>query len=267
MKVAARKALNCLDLTSLNESDTAESITELCIKSQTIYGPPAALCVYSQHLQTCVQYFKEKCLPAPKLATVVNFPKGDSSLEIVQDEIKTAFENGADEIDLVLNYKSLLEATEVTLPKVQEELSSFLSICQENITKLSPTAKLKVIIESGELQQKDMKLVEVAASLAIEAGADFVKTSTGKVKLNATLEATEIILNTISKSGKNVGFKAAGGIRSVADAEKYIKLAEKTLGDNYVKPERFRFGASSVLKSILSVLSNKEDTVDKSGNY
>ena len=111
---------------------------------------------------------------------------------------------------------------------------------------------LKVIIESGELTDE---LITKASQLAIDGGADFVKTSTGKVAVNATLAATEIILTAIKASGKNVGFKAAGGVRTVADAAQYLALAESIMGEAYIKPKLFRFGASGLLSDVYATLN------------
>ena len=112
--------------------------------------------------------------------------------------------------------------------------------------------QLKVIIESGELTNE---LIATATKLAIEGGADFVKTSTGKVAVNATLAATKVILETIKASDKKVGFKAAGGVRTVTDAAEYLALAESIMGEAYLQPDLFRFGASGLLSDVYMILN------------
>jgi deoxyribose-phosphate aldolase len=123
----------------------------------------------------------------------------------------------------------------------------------EAVRAACPQACLKVILETGEL--KDSALIRRASELAIAGGADFIKTSTGKVAVNATLEAADIMLQAIRDSRKRVGFKPAGGIGSVADADLYLRLAETIMGPNWIMPSTFRFGASSLLDDILGVLS------------
>ena len=120
--------------------------------------------------------------------------------------------------------------------------------------KICANKTLKVIIESGEL--KTPELIKTASQISIDNGADFIKTSTGKVAVNATLNATEIMLNEIKLSGKACGFKAAGGIRSVIDAIKYLELTEKIMGVNWINANNFRFGASSLLDDVLAILNN-----------
>ncbi len=122
---------------------------------------------------------------------------------------------------------------------------------------------LKVIIETGEL--KDVALIGRASELAIEAGADFIKTSTGKVAVNATLEAADIMLRSIRQSGGKVGFKPAGGIGSVADASLYLRLAETIMAPDWAMPSTFRFGASGLLDDILVVLSGGQSSGAASG--
>ena len=125
-------------------------------------------------------------------------------------------------------------------------------------------ARLKVIIESGEL--KDPVLIKRASEIAIEGGADFIKTSTGKVETNATLEAAEIMLKAIKDSGKEVGFKAAGGVKTAEDAAAYLALASDIMGPHWITPEHFRFGASSLLGNLIATLRG-ESIVNAEGDY
>ena len=122
---------------------------------------------------------------------------------------------------------------------------------------------LKIIIESGEL--KTSKLIEEASIISIENGADFIKTSTGKVSINATLEATEIMLQVIKQYGGECGFKVAGGIKTVAEATKYLELTQKILGESYINSHTFRFGASSLLNNVLNILNGATHKTSKNG--
>jgi deoxyribose-phosphate aldolase len=130
-------------------------------------------------------------------------------------------------------------------------------ICGDKVT-------LKVIIESGEL--KTPELIKTASEICINAGADFIKTSTGKVPVNATLEATRVMLEAIKESGRNVGFKAAGGVKDAQTADDYMQLAVSIMGDNWVDSTHFRFGASSLLGALLSEL-NLADKATETGGY
>src|SRR5690606_25242621 len=143
---------------------------------------------------------------AVKIATVVNFPSGDLAVEAVLAETKQAIADGADEIDLVIPYRAFLAGNAAA---VSEMVAAVKAAC-------TPPVRLKTILETGEI--KDAALIRKASDLAIAAGSDFIKTSTGKVFVNATLPAAEIMLTAIRDSGKPVGFKPAGGVRTVADA-------------------------------------------------
>ena len=123
---------------------------------------------------------------------------------------------------------------------------------------------LKVILETGKL--KEPKLIAKAATIAMDAGAHFIKTSTGKVKVNATLEAAEVMLETIKTVNPTVGFKAAGGVKDAKTAKKYLELAEKIMGESWIDRRHFRFGASSLLGNLLETLGYKTETKQK-GDY
>ncbi|MEQ5876685.1 MULTISPECIES: deoxyribose-phosphate aldolase [unclassified Pseudoalteromonas] len=242
MQTSAAQAVALMDLTTLNDSDTTETINNLVASIEPKLGIPAAVCVYSQFVSDAKLALAERELQQVKVATVTNFPSGEQSLEQVINETLFAIERGADEIDLVIPYKALIAGDE---RKVFEYVKASKEAC-------SNKAQLKVIIESGELSDD---LISTATKLAIEGGADFVKTSTGKVAVNATLAATDIMLNTIKASGKKIGFKAAGGVRTVTDAAEYLALAESIMGEAYLQPELFRFGASGLLKDVYATLN------------
>ncbi|MAD05625.1 MAG: deoxyribose-phosphate aldolase [Pseudoalteromonas sp.] len=242
MQTSAAQAVALMDLTTLNDSDTTETINNLVASIEPKLGIPAAVCVYSQFVSDAKLALAERELQQVKVATVTNFPSGEQPLQQVINETLFAIERGADEIDLVIPYKALIAGDE---RKVSEYVKASKEAC-------SNKAQLKVIIESGELSDD---LISTATKLAIEGGADFVKTSTGKVTVNATLAATDTMLNTIKASGKKIGFKAAGGVRTVTDAAEYLALAESIMGEAYLQPELFRFGASGLLKDVYATLN------------
>lgn len=237
---AAAFALSLLDLTNLREDCDNAAIENLCLRAQTPYGNSAAICIWPRFIAHARSILGSG--HPVRIATVVNFPSGDLAVSEVVAETKKAVEDGADEIDLVIPYKALIAGDEAAVTTMVEAVRA-----------ACPQSTLKVILETGEL--KDKALVSRASELAIAAGADFIKTSTGKVQVNATLEASDIMLRAIRESKAKVGFKPAGGISTVADADLYLRLAESIMGQNWVMPSTFRFGASSLLDDILAVLS------------
>lgn len=240
----AALAVQLMDLTSLNTDDTAATIQELVASIKANLGTPAAVCVYSEFVDDAKLALAARELSHVKVATVTNFPSGNSELSEVINETLIAIERGADEIDLVLPYQALIAGDEAT---ALEYVRASKECCPEHV-------QLKVIIESGEL--KTPALIKQATELAIAGGADFVKTSTGKVAINATLDATAEILRTIKASQSNVGFKAAGGVKTVVDASNYLRLAKDIMGEAYLQPATFRFGASSLLADVYAVLND-----------
>ncbi|RTL43365.1 MAG: deoxyribose-phosphate aldolase [Burkholderiales bacterium] len=244
LKAAARTALACLDLTSLNDGDTAADIDALCRRAQTAHGPVAAVCVWRRFVAQA-----RAALPASiKVAAVANFPDGALDVARALSDVADIAQAGGDEVDVVLPYRALLadQATEV---------AEFLT----EVRFASRPLTLKVIIESGELASVDR--IAQATRLALAAGADFVKTSTGKTKVGATPEAAAVMLKEIQASGlPAAGFKASGGVRSVADAAGYIAQTEAALGAAALNPQRLRFGASGLLTDIEAVLAGAAST-------
>ncbi|MDM4765521.1 deoxyribose-phosphate aldolase [Pelomonas sp. SE-A7] len=236
---AARQALACLDLTSLNDGDTAADIEALCRRAQTAHGPVAAVCVWPRFVAQA-----RSLLPKTiKVAAVADFPDGALDVPRALADVEAIAQAGGDEVDVVLPYKALI-AGQVT------EVAEFLA----EVRHASRPLTLKVIIESGEL--KTPELIAQATRLSLAAGADFIKTSTGKSAVSATLDAARVMLQEIKASGlANAGFKASGGIRTVADAAAYLALAAEKLGAEAVQPGRFRFGASGLLNDIEAQLS------------
>ncbi len=248
IKAAARTALACLDLTSLNDADTAAEVEALCKRAQTAHGPVAAVCVWPRFVAQA-----RAVLPvAIKVAAVANFPDGSLDVQRALADVAEIAQAGGDEVDVVLPYRALIagQATEV---------AEFLS----EVRFASRPLTLKVIIESGELATPER--IAQATRLALAAGADFIKTSTGKTKVGATPEAAATMLKEIKTSGLSAaGFKASGGVRSVADAACYIAQAEAALGAAALNPQRLRFGASGLLTDIESVLSGADSVATTS---
>lgn len=242
---SARRALPLLDLTSLNETDTAASIVRLCRRASSPVGHVAAVCVWPRHVTVARQGLDEAGLCGQvKVATVINFPTGNDNPVPVLEELASALASGADEIDLVFPYRALMAGDR----RAGERL---VARCRDALDGQC----LKVILETGVLE--DASLIRSAAEIAIEAGADFLKTSTGKVKVNATLGAARIMLEAIRDSGQAVGFKAAGGIRTTGEAAAYMDLATEIVGAAWLSPERFRFGASGLLDDLLRTLGEE----------
>ena len=249
LKNYAQQTLGLIDLTTLNDNDTDEIVIELCKKAQTEFGLVPAICIFRQFIPTAKKYFADNNLPV-KIATVTNFPHGSDNLELALQETVEAIALGADEVDIVFPYKSLMAGNEAI---GAEMIGKAKQICGDKI--------LKVIIESGEL--KTPELIKLASEIAINNGADFIKTSTGKVAVNATLEATKIMLETIKASGKACAFKAAGGVRLVSEARDYLDLTSQIMGNAWINSNNLRFGAASLLGDVINVLNDKESTLNK----
>lgn len=242
----ARRALGLIDLTDLNANSSDQAVAALCAKAQTPFGKTAAICIWPRFVKGAKPLLNGTGI---KIATVVNFPHGDDDTAPVVMETEKAIKDGASEIDLVFPYRTFKKGSHEL---AGEQIAIIASVCRGR-------ALLKVILETGEL--KDQSLVKSASELAIAEGADFIKTSTGKVPVNATLAAAETMLNVIKSSGRrDVGFKPAGGIRTVADAEKYLDLADRIMGPDWATPATFRFGASGLLDDCLAALSGKAST-------
>ena len=246
------KIISLIDLTNLNDNCDDAAIETLCAQASTSVGTVAALCVWPSFVLKA-----RKCLGenSPiKIATVVNFPNGDDRVEVTCDSIEAALNDGAGEIDYVLPYAELKNGNN---DKVSSEIYTIRN-------RIPPSVKLKVILETGVLADND--LIRTAASIAIDQGADFIKTSTGKVPINATVKAADVMLNAIRVSQQNVGFKAAGGIRTVEDANQYLNLADTLLGQDWINSTHFRFGASSLLQDALNKLDITPSATSRNGN-
>jgi len=252
-KETAAVALSLLDLTNLKDDCTEAQIDALCARAQTPYGNTAAICIWPRFVARARAVLGTG--HPVRIATVVNFPSGDMEVADVAAETREAIADGADEIDLVIPYRKFMTGSGKA---VTDMVAAVRAECKDPIL-------LKVILETGEI--KDAALIRRASELAIEAGADFIKTSTGKVTVNATLEAADIMLRVIRQSGRKVGFKPAGGIGSVADVALYLSLAETIMAPDWPMPSTFRFGASGLLDDILAVLSGTQSAPAAASSY
>lgn len=255
LQTYSKKALGLIDLTSLNLDDTDADIVQLCHQALTEYGHVAAVCVYPKFVGLARRTLDELDLNDVKVATVTNFPSGTLDIQTVLQETESAIGDGADEIDVVLPYSDFIKGN---LEHCEQILTESKQACADHTV-------LKVIIESGMLD--DVATINAASEFAIDCGADFIKTSTGKVKINATLESAEAMLTAIKNNGAQVGFKAAGGIKTSEDAMAYIKQAESLMGPDWVSARNYRFGASSLLGNLVSTLSGDHTQNNPSSEY
>lgn len=229
-----------LDVTRLDEQDQHEQLHNWLTQLPVLPVPVAAFCVYPAFLTLTRDFIAKQAQPIA-LATVVNFPSGDEPLPVVVAQINTAIQQGATEIDCVLPYKALLRQ-EVQM------VTDFLAA----VRTASQGVCLKIIIESGELQQQ--ALIQQAAMLVIDSGADFIKTSTGKVPVGVTRDAAVTILTCIAQARRAVGFKASGGVRAVAQALELVDLYEEITGKTAVNTG-LRIGASALVSELHQQLS------------
>ncbi len=255
LKTAALRALKLMDLTTLNDNDTDEKVIALCHDAKSAVGNTAAICIYPRFIPIAKKTLREQGTPEIRIATVTNFPHGNDDIDIAVAETKAAVAYGADEVDVVFPYRALIAGDE----KVGFDLvKQCKNACGEHVL-------LKVIIETGEL--KEEHLIKKASQICIEAGADFIKTSTGKVPVNATPEYSRMMLEVIRDMGvsKTVGFKPAGGVRTAEDAAAYLAMADEILGNDWVDARHYRFGASSLLTNLLNTLEVSDKLADGTG--
>ncbi|HLU73125.1 MAG TPA: deoxyribose-phosphate aldolase [Nonomuraea sp.] len=236
-------AIGMVDLTTLEGADTPGKVRALCTKARHPgegAPPVAAVCVYPDLVHVAARELTGSGVKVASVATA--FPSGRSSLEVKVSETELAVAAGADEIDMVIDRGAFLAGDYL---KVYEEIAAVKEACGE--------AHLKVILETGELATYDN--VRRASWLAMLAGGDFIKTSTGKVSPAATLPVTLIMLEAVrdfrDATGRQVGVKPAGGIRTTKDAIKHLVLVNETAGDDWLSPDWFRLGASSLLNDLL----------------
>lgn len=244
-KELALQVFSCIDNTTLNATDTDASVEAFC-RHTLAFAPlqVAAVCVYPRFVAAAKHALQGSGIRVASVAGA--FPHGQLPLELKVEEVKYAIGQGADEIDMVLSRGVLLAGDDDT---VVREVQAMKEACQGRT--------LKVILETCELPSPT--LVAHASQLAIDGGADFIKTSTGKGTAGATPQAAEtmlyVIAENVKKSGKKVGFKAAGGISTPEEALVYANLAKKILGEDFVKNQIFRIGASRLTDRLFSFLT------------
>jgi deoxyribose-phosphate aldolase len=226
----SQKIYSLLDLTNLSDQSSSDSIRELC--EQAVLHKVAAVCLYKENLAICRENIST--VENIKLATVCNFPAGTANLENILAEIALSQDLGAEEIDVVMPYH-LLSAGDVIV--LEKHIAAYRKACSKT---------LKVIIESGKLSAAN---IAIAANICIANGVDFIKTSTGKVEVGATLEAARIIAQAIKDhdAERTTGIKLSGGVRTLQQALEYINLITAILGDAWISPQHVRFGASKLL--------------------
>ncbi|RED14265.1 deoxyribose-phosphate aldolase [Pontivivens insulae] len=243
LKAAAKLAISCLDLTNLNDDCTEEDVRELCARARTPHGNTAAVCLWPRFVPVAKEALAGSGI---RIATVVNFPGGMDEVDDVLDLTEQAVRDGADEIDMVIPY-----------PKLIEGHAGDVSSLVRRIRKAGDGALVKSILETGMLANADT--VRAACKAALDGGAHFLKTSTGKVPVNATPTSARLLLEAIRDNGDpSIGFKPAGGVKTTEDARDYINLANEIMGDGWATPQTFRLGASGVLTALLATLNDAD---------
>ena len=241
-----------MDLTTLEGKDTPGKVRALCRKaltpldSDSSIGPCAAICVYPNFVTVAKRALAGSNVKVASVATA--FPSGQSPLEIKLEDVRRAVEFGADEIDMVIDRGAMLSGD---YAKVYDEIAATKEACGP--------AHLKVILETGELGSYDV--VRKASEIGIAAGGDFIKTSTGKIVPAATPAVTLVMLEAIRDhfyaTGRRIGMKPAGGVRTAKQALHYLVIVKETLGDAWLTPDLFRFGASALLNDVLMQLEKE----------
>jgi deoxyribose-phosphate aldolase len=255
-------AIRCMDLTTLEGADTPGKVAALAAKAvRPLPGDDsipavAALCVYPTMVAPAVAHLRGTGVRVASVATA--FPSGQSFTDVKLAEVREAVAAGADEVDMVIDRGAFLSGD---LEKVYEEIRAVKKACGD--------AHLKVILETGELGTYDN--VRHASILAMAAGADFVKTSTGKVQPAATLPVSLVMMEAIRdfhrETGRPVGFKPAGGIRTARQAIAYLVVLWETLGQDWMTPDRFRLGASTLLNDVLMQVVKERTGAYQSEDY
>lgn len=250
----AARALACLDLTSLNLDDTPARIDALCERALSpapdIEIHPAAVCIYPRFVAQAKGRLRNSDIA---VAAVTNFPLGTTSTDEVVSEVEQMLADGADEIDAVFPFRAYLAGAETSAGELVRRIAE---TCHDGPRR----AILKVILETGVLHHPST--IKAAAEVAVANGADFLKTSTGKLEPAATPQAASVLLDAIvdaRASGRQIGLKVAGGVKTVADAAVYLDLADQRLQPNGAEPKNFRFGASGLLNDIVAVLGSSHE--------
>lgn len=261
-KQALRLALSMIDLTTLEGKDSPGKVRQLCRKARMPHADDpslpsvAAVCVYPSMVATAKEALSGTDIHVASVAT--SFPSGMATLEQKLEETRFVVSEGADEVDMVISRGKFLAGG---YHEVFDEIAAVKEACG--------SAHLKVILETGELQT--LENVRKASDIAMHAGADFIKTSTGKVSPAATQPVTLVMLEAIRdfyyETGTMVGMKPAGGIRKAKQALQYLVLVKETLGAYWLTPEWFRFGASSLTNDLLMQIVKQDTSIYQSANY
>lgn len=257
-------ALNMIDLTTLEGKDTEGKVKQMCYKAMHPHlalpdlPSTAAVCVYPTMVKTAKDALKGSSVKVASVSTA--FPSGNSTMQIKLLDTKFALDNGADEIDMVISRGEFLKGN---YNFVYDEIAAIKDLTHKY------NARLKVIFETGEISTLDN--VRKASDIAIYAGADFIKTSTGKIGVAATMPVTLVMLDAIKdyyfKTGIMVGMKPAGGISSAKGALQYLVMLHETLGNAWLDNKWFRFGASSLANDIILQLEKEVRGVYFSKDY
>jgi deoxyribose-phosphate aldolase len=262
-KLAGLKmVVSMMDLTTLEGKDTPGKVAYLCRKAiqpaDPRFGVPhcAAVCVYPNLVRAARLFVGDSGVHVASVATA--FPSGQSALRVKLDDVRFAVAEGADEIDMVID-RGAFHSGEYA--KVSDEIAAVKEACG--------AAHLKVILETGELGSYDQ--VRIASDIAMRAGADFIKTSTGKVAPAATLPVTLVMLEAIRDyfyaTGRRIGMKPAGGIRAAKESLAYLVMLAETLGDDWLTPDLFRFGASTLANDVIMQIAKLADGRYQGSDY
>ncbi len=248
----AERVLQSMDLTSLGDADTESTVDNLCRRAlEDAGGRVAAVCVWPHFVARATRYLDRTTV---RVAGVANFPDGGSDIVAALKDIEVVLESGGDEVDVVFPYNEFLFGD-------RKIVVDFLRYCRRSC---HGATLLKVILETGTLD--DPLMIADASRLALGEGADFIKTSTGKAPVSATVTAARIMLEAIREVGHG-GFKAAGGIRDVPTAMSYFQAADELLGPGWATQGHFRIGASGLLDDVLARLSGSTETGQAGEGY
>lgn len=258
-----KKVLSMIDLTTLEGADTEGKVKQLCYKAMHLHdahpGLPtvAAVCVYPEMVAVAKKALGNSAVKVASVSTA--FPSGQAKHEVKILDTKQALDAGADEIDMVISRGKFLQGDYAF---VYDEIAAIKALCGKK-------ARLKVILETGELGSLDR--VRMASDIAIQAGADFIKTSTGKISPAATMPVTLVMLEAIRdhyfKTGERIAMKPAGGISTAKSALHYLVMVKETLGDEWLDPHWFRFGASRLANDVLMQIVKQSSGLYQSSDY
>lgn len=240
----ALRLISVTDLTSLNDADDAASVRSLSLLARAAPVRPAAVCIWARFISVALEALQGTGIP---VCAVANFPDGAAVPEDAAAETAAAVASGATEVDVVFPYRALLSG----------DLDAGLNLVRACREACGSQAILKVILETGQLQNSHN--IRRAADIAIDGGAHFLKTSTGRTQPGATPEAAGILFEVIGAAGRRgrpIGFKASGGIRTISDAWVYLALYERRFGSGRASPAGFRIGASTLFKELLDAVAN-----------